>query len=485
MGDVKGRELVFRSDVRNEQVVISAAIAGGPRADAFRREATRHPPDAFLTPEHATIWQAIREAEHRKLAPDPATLARLSGGEADVSYLAELMVARPDVPDDSTLAFALEQLVWDRQKHVAVTGPIDALLQSIQKGEGAERVRGLSRQVSACFDGWGDRKYLHDPEVLVAEQVADVRQRMSGRAVYPYGLAGLDFFEPEQGEAAKRRLIPGAAPGQVTVVTGTPGSGKSTACARLMLGLARQRRKVLCGAWEMTGGTTLELMACLSLGWSRADLTLGNLAEEQLAELAERMTQLAKWVRFLANPFRRGSGGKPSNERNLDAIHGYLADSGCTVFVADLWKRALVDARPEDEEEALYRQQAMCEELGIHAILVQQQRLKDIELRPDKRPTREGIKGSGAWTEVADTILGIHRPALWKAISDNVLEIDVLKQRHGKWPLAVEFDWDPERGMIAGGRTVEYEMSSGRDPSSNPIDTKIREPKQGGGKGRR
>lgn len=477
MAETKGRELVFRNDPTNEAVVIAAALCSGERAAAFRKEAVRHPPDAFLTPEHATIWKAVREAYNRNLPPEPATLNRLSGGDVDIAYVAELMAARPDVPDDETLRFALDALAWDRQKHVAVTGPIEGLLDAIQKGADPERVRGLARAVSASFDGWGARQHLLDPQELVRQQIADMRERMVGRAVYPYGVPGLDFFDPVDGaEENRRRMIPGAKPGQVTVVTGVPGSGKSTTTARIVLGLARQKRRVLYGAWEMTGGVTLELLACMSLGWSRSDLTEGRFKNEHLREIETRMLALSKWVRFLANPFRRAGGGKPSNERNLDLVHGYLADAGCEIFVADLWKRALVDARPEDEEEALYRQQAMAEELGIHAILIQQQRLKDIELRPDKRPTREGIKGSGAWTEIADTILGIHRPALWKNVSDCVLEVDILKQRYGKWPLAVEFDWDADRGMISGGRSVEYEMSAGRD-NANPIDAKLRDPK--------
>jgi len=39
-----------------------------------------------------------------------------------------------------------------------------------------------------------------------------------------------------------------------------------------------------------------------------------------------------------------------------------------------------------------------------------------------------------------------------------VLEVDVLKQRRGPWPLAVEFDWDGERGLITGGRPIPYEQ---------------------------
>jgi hypothetical protein len=488
---MQGREVTFSVDPINEMVVIAAALAAGERAESFRKVAVRHPPDAFLATGHPPIWRAIREAHNRGLAPDPATLARLSCGEIDVAYLAELMHARPEVPDDATLKFSLDQLAWDRQKYVAVTGPIEALIEAISKSGDPERVRGLARAVSAAFDGWGDRKHLLDPNELVRAQIADMRERMVGRAIYPYGreahLSGLDSYE-ENGEQ-KWRTQPGAKPGLVTVITGVPGAGKSSFVARIVLAQIRMRRKVLYGAWEMTGGVTLELLAVMSLGWSRSDMSVGRFrggqfTNVQLRELETRMNLIAEHVTFMANPFRRTTGGgRASNERNLDIVHGYLADSGCSVFVADLWKRCLVETRPDDEEEALYRQQAMLEELGVHGILVQQQRSKDVEQRPDKRPTREGIKGSGAWTEVPDTILGVHRPALWKPVTDNVLEVIFLKQRYGKWPIAVEFDWDAELGMISGGRKIDYEMMGGGG-SNNDLDASLRTKSDAGKKGR-
>lgn len=219
-------------------------------------------------------------------------------------------------------------------------------------------------------------------------------------------------------------------------------------------------RTVLFGAWEMESGITLELLACISLGWSRSELMEGRgPAATPLGrmQLEERMHLLSQRIRFMDNPFWKERGGKPSNERHLDLIHGYLADSGCEVFIADLWKRCLVDDAPSAEEHALIRQQAMLEELRVHGILLQQQRLKDIEMRADKRPSRDGIKGSGAWVEVADTILAPHRPALWKKMEDDKLEMFVLKQRYGKWPLGVEFDWNPDTGQVWGGRAIEYD----------------------------
>jgi KaiC/GvpD/RAD55 family RecA-like ATPase len=475
----EGRELVFRPNHHSEQVLLAAAMV----ASEYRRAVVaRQPSDRFLVAEHRAIWNALRESVRLGVDADPATLARLVD-DLNVPYLAELVQARPALPDAATLSYHEQKLVWDHQRYVALTGPISSLLEAIQEGEEPDRVRGFARATAECFEGWSDRRYLHTTEQLVAELETDLRLRMQGRAVYPFGLLGLDYIDPEPSQASslmQRRMIPGAAPGNITVVTGTPGSGKSTVTARIVLGLARQRRRVLYGAWEMSSRITLELLATFSLGWSRTMLMTGQYDETHIAAIKERATQIARFVRFMSNPFRRRIGDRPSNERNLDVVAGYIADTGCDVFVGDLWKRCLAKADPDDEEEALYRQQAICEELSIHAILVQQQRLKDIEARADKRPTRDGVKGSGAWVEVADNMIGVHRPALWKPMPDTTIELDILKQRYGKWPLAIEFNWDADRGMIDGGRSIPYEMlGTGNELSS--VDAAI----MGGKKDRR
>jgi len=291
---------------------------------------------------------------------------------------------------------------------------------------------------------------------LVREQHAKIMSRKTDRACYPYGIEGLDC-----NEKGEWRLVPGAAPGKVTVLTGVSGGGKSTVAALMALGLARQGRRVLFGAWEMGDGTTLELLALQSLGWSRTLFATGLVTDEEAEQHRVRMESIAGWVRFWKMPFGVDRGVRWSNDSALDAVHAAMADSGCEVAIFDLWKRCLVDTSPDAEEHALVRQQAIAEETKCHVILVQQQRLKDVETRPDKRPTREGIKGSAAWVEVADTILGVHDQSLFKRVDQTTLELLVLKQRFGRWPLAVEFDWTPDVGQICNGRSVDYDPSGG------------------------
>jgi replicative DNA helicase len=383
----------------------------------------------------------------------------------------------------ANLEFHVETLLWDSTRASAVEGPIASLLEAVQnQREEPARVRALARSVSQAFEGSGTN-YLLEAKELVRAQVAEIDKRIGGKS-YPFGIEGLDFYEQEEGEPPRRRLLEGAAPGLVTVVTGVPGGGKSTFVFNLALGLRRQKRRVLMGAWEMQAGPSLEIMAAIDLGLSRSRVTEGRLLPEERVALEDRMHVLSLRIRFMSNPFRRGklAGKKITNEQNLDIVRENISDSGCDVAILDLWKRCLRDTRPDEEEEALIHQQAMLEEMRVHGILVQQLRAKDVEQRADKTPTRESIKGSGAWIEVPDNIFGVNRPALWKSkVDDDVLQVIVMKQRKGVWPLAIEFDWDGDTGKIANGRSVPYEQPG----EGNELDAFIPAPQIGGGRKKR
>ncbi len=450
--DRKQVEITIPTDPVNEQVIIAAAVVD----EATRKDLVKRlQPDHFLSPEHRVIWSALQELTRKQLAYDPATLQRLVGDQkGSIKYLGQLEQLRPELPEN--LQWHIDSLLWDKQRATAVAGPISSLIEALRDPHApAERVRALARHVGESFKGGhGAGQYLHETKELVRTQILEIEKRVAGHACFPYGVEGLDIDL----DTGRRRVLPGAAPGQITVLTAISGGGKSTTAAHFALGLGRQRRRVLYGAWEMGGGMTLELLACIALGWSRADLMEGvQLPENWKTTLEEKMHAIGKWVVFMKNPFRRNRGDKNINERNLDMVQEHISDSGCEVFIGDLWKRCLKDASPEAEEEGLMRQQAMAEEMHVHCILLQQQRLKDIEQRADKRPTREGIKGSSAWVEVADTIIGTNLPALWKKVEDDRLEMILLKQRYGRWPLAVEFDWNGAYGSIERGRSIEYD----------------------------
>lgn len=440
-------------DVVNEIVMLSAVMVD---QNAAARYLPTISADSFFGEGHAAAWAVLQRLRDQGLTYDPATVRQMSGGTVNTDTLDAYIADRPAAPPN--LRYHAECLAWDRARIEAVRGPVTQFLEAIRDPQSdPSKVRALARAIGTSFDGMGDRRYLRDPAGLIREHRAELEDRRMGRAVFPYGLEGFDFRGEDEDRPGEARLIPGAAPGKVTIVVGVSGSGKSTTTARLALEQARQGRKVLYGAWEQKSNMTLEIVAAISLGWSRSDIMAGKLTEEERDELLGEMERLSEWIRFLDLPYGRAAGERRSNDSNLDLLHQYIADVNPDVFIGDLFRRVLVETEPDAEEQALYRAQAMAQETQAHMILVQQLRLKDVEARPDQRPTRESIKGTSAWIDIADTIIGWYRPHLHRNVPDDTIQAIVLKQRYGAWPLAIEFDWQAEYGAVDRGRLIPYD----------------------------
>jgi Intein splicing domain/DnaB-like helicase N terminal domain len=247
-------------------------------------------------------------------------------------------------------------------------------------------------------------------------------------------------------------------------------SGKSTLACRIALGQIRQKRRVLYGAWEMTGSESLELLAVMSLSEQGTNISRKTLqtgkgpgAEEMVAAVKERARQISPFCRFVRNPFQRGQAeDKKSNDRNLDIVQHLIEEVGADVLIADLWERCLVDDRLEAVKRALFDQQKICDETKCHGVLLHQQR-KGSEGGADPRPTAAALRGTGAWWDVGDTILGTFRPGQWKAVPDDLIVVDVLKQRWAPWPLSVEVEFDPDRAWFGRGTSVPYDQPGSRE----------------------
>jgi archaellum biogenesis ATPase FlaH len=436
-------------------VVLAAMLA----SSATRRKILRDLPiDRWQVPEHRAALAALSELERRGIAYDEAALKRLFP-DMDASYLRELAEERPGDADD--LAHYVETVRWDAARADVVRGPLAEFLAAIADPLAEPgKVRQLARSIGDGFARWKDPSRLWGAADVVRALGDELDARLEGRAVYPYGIDGLDYYQDEDGRA---RLVPGARPGTITILTGTPGSGKSSTACRIALGQARRKRRVLYGAWEMGGPETLELLAVMSLAEegipvSRTALQTGKGRgiAEMIERVKDRASQIARFVRFVKNPFDRQS-PKASNSQNLDRVRALIEDTGADVFIADLWERCLVDERVEEVKQALEYTQELCSRTRCHGVLLQQQR-KESGQRLEPRPTAQGLRGTSAWWDIGDTILGVFRPAQWKAMPDEVVVFDVLKQRYAPYPLSVEVEWDPDRAWFGKGISVPYDQ---------------------------
>lgn len=433
-------------DLGNEQTIIASVL----HDSALRGTLTKkYPPDYFTDTQHAAIWAAMRAIQQQALTFDIPALMKELGGTVPQSYITDLMQSQPKPA--ANIKDHIELLEWDVAKVRGIEGPLSALLKGLKTNEKPGRIRALAKSTAIAFDIKTGQKYMKDPAALAASAAKQVRDRAAA-GHYEFGIKELDYFDD-----GKPRLVPGAAPGGTTLITGVSGSAKSTIAARIAYEQARMGNKVLFGAWEMGPEMTIGLMACFARGWPRSKVVLGNMTPKELLDFQDTCESIGQYVRFFDAPFSDAPTAAHTNEAALDMLYQNVADSGCSMLIADLWERMIPDANPERERRALFSQQGIAQDTQTHCVLVCQQRSKAVEQTAGKRPGRATILGSSAWVDIADNIFGVHRPGLWRGgVDDDTLEILILKQRYGRWPLAVQFDWDGDKGSISNGHEIEF-----------------------------
>lgn len=445
----KSKEEEFYYDAANEQVVIQAAILSKQRRKALVHQLSS---DEFLVPRHSLIWKALRAVEDQGLDYSNEIMTRMmrdeGGDDAALEYLAQLEEDLPDRVDN--LEWHVGTLQWDATRARALKTSIPELIKAVKDPKATPNdVHASTRAVSRALEG-GGRRHIHRPEVLYRNYRAELAARRAKRNVYPLGF---DVFD--------HKLTEGFMPGRTTVVAGVPGSGKSTVMAAWTIFLAQLGRRPLYCCWEMEPESMIDVMCSFMTGVTLRQIVQGELSDKD----AKRVDKASKWIlskiRFMGLPFfdelRRGDKKKPSNDRNLDILEGYIAESGCDVAVYDVWERMLFWLDPSDVSRALIRMQDLHKEYAVQGVIVQHLRLKDVEARSDKRPTRESIKGTGTYTEVADQIYGIHRDAQFKKVEDNTVETINMKQRKGESNWSIRWAWDGARCYVGDPEEVPYD----------------------------
>lgn len=442
----KREEIVY--DSTNERTVIGAQIADRATRKVLVRTLA---PDEHLVPEHVVMQRALRVMEEHGLEYDGAVFRRLIADEGipvDEGYIASIE-ADAQLPEN--LDWHVETLRWDATRARIVRGPVPELVKVLKDPKaGPDALTSAARAILRAVEGGAQgRRHMRRSPELNRSFKAEIAARRAQGNFYSMGYDAID-----------QKLVEGSMPKRTELIVGLSGSGKSTFTADYVQRLAGLNRRVLMGAWEMGTESILDVMAAQRCRIPIENVVQGELTPEEIAEVYAAIDWLTEHIQFMDNAFfgvGAGEKGRPSNDRSLDLFEGYIAESGCDVIVADLWERCLVDLSYDGVTKALYRQQDMFARYNVHGVMVHQLKLKEVEQRPDKRPTRESVKGSGAFVEVADLLWGVHRDAQFKRVPDDSLEVICLKQRKGKAFWSVRFDWDGSIGLVTGGEEVPYD----------------------------
>lgn len=305
--------------------------------------------------------------------------------------------------------------------------PGQALAEELARRIGKDKCR------LAKFDSKDFNEILNDPSRNGKEEVQRIVQ-----AAEPYPIAGLsdagtfeervnDLYTKGQGSGfstgySSLDTVYTVAPGQLTVVTGYPSSGKSNFVDQLMVNLARD------SDWKFA----------VASFENSPEIHISRLMEiytrKRFFEGRDRMTEKEKedaftWVKehFL---FIDSAGEEPNTlESILTRARAAVKRMGVRGMVIDPYNYIDLDRRDTTETDAisqmLTKVQRFCKAQDVHTWFVAHPSKMQRAGTDQPRPDGMSISGSMAWWAKADCGLTVHR-------QDKYVEIAVWKCRY-RW----------------------------------------------------
>jgi len=238
----------------------------------------------------------------------------------------------------------------------------------------------------------------------------------------------------------------GKSPGELWIVCGRPGSGKSAVACNGILNDGYAGNPTLLFSKEMNYNTLVERLISIDSGVPISDIRLGVLNQEKVDKIKLSLQNIKKMPIYLDTNFLMDDYYIESVIKKFTNSKGIKS-----VFVDYL---QLVAERDENMVHTLGRISRMLKVyasgLGISIVALSQLN-REVEHRDNKRPIMSDIKQSGSIEEDADLVIGLYRDEYYNKETKypGLMEFIFLKNRNGPTG-TVTLDFVAETNKVKG-----------------------------------
>ncbi|TWJ06495.1 replicative DNA helicase [Stackebrandtia albiflava] len=380
----------------------------------------------FYKPAHAIIYDAICDKYAKGEPADAITLAAALADSGDLGkigggpYLHTLIASVPTAANASYYARIVSERAILRRL-------IEAGTRVVQLGYGAAAGGGrdiddlvdlaqqavydvTERRVSEDFAVLSD---LLQPTLDEIEAVGESGGTMTG---VPTGFADLD------------RLLNGLQPGQLIIVAGRPGAGKSTAAMDFIRHASLHHQQA--AAMFSLEMSKIEIVMRVLSAETRVPLHVlrsGGLSDDDWTRLARRMGEIAEAPLFVDDTPSMTLMEIRAKARRLKQRHNLKLIVVDYLQLMSSPKR--VESRQQEVSEISRGMKLLAKEVECPVIAVAQLN-RGPEQRTDKRPQLSDLRESGSLEQDADVVILLHRDDYYDKESPRAGEADFIVAKH-------------------------------------------------------
>lgn len=386
---------------------------------------------AFLAPEdffllrHTRIWQAFTRLSERNEPIDYLTTgAELQtmrvldeiGGHA---YLIQVMNNTPTSTHAEIYARLVERTAI-RRRMLEHSGKVRALALDQEGSLDAILDAGEASWLALLPQQDQDVRPIDD---LLSDYHDTYQYRLMGKAPvgFPTGFRDLDG------------LFGGLKRGEVTLIGGRPGSGKTSLLLSMLLGMARAGVRCALFELEMSVESLLTRLLSIESAIAAPLIAQAQLTPQQQSRLIETMGRLAELPIMMDDTPGVTLGSLRQKMRRIKHR------TGLDVVLID-YLQLMSGGAPA---KGLSRQQELglisrglkryAKELNVH-ILAGVQLNRELERRRDKRPQLSDLREAGDLEQDADNVAFIYRDEMYNEATEFPNQADVVVAKHRNGP---------------------------------------------------
>jgi replicative DNA helicase len=411
-------------DVAAEQCVLGGMLLS---KDAIADVVEILSTDDFYRPSHAVVYDVICAMYAQNEPADPVTVAAAltdSGEIGKIGGAPYLHTLISSVPTAANAAY-YARIVKDRAILRAV---IQAGTRVVQLGYGT--ASGQDRDIDDLVDlaqqivydltsHEASTGYEHIADLL-QPTVDDIESSADKPMGIPTGFKDLDA------------LLTGLRGGQLIIVAGRPGAGKSTAAMDFMRSAAvKERLPSIIFSLEMSKSEVVTRLLSAEAKVALSALRSGDLSDDDWTLLARKMGELSEVPLFVDD----------SPSMNLMEIRAKARRlkqrNDLKLIIVDylqlMSSPKKVESRQQEVSEISRGLKLLAKEIDCPVVAVAQLN-RGPEQRSDKRPQLSDLRESGSLEQDADIVILLHREDYYDPESPRAGEADfiVAKHRNGR-----------------------------------------------------
>lgn len=381
-------------------------------------------PEDFAVTQHQDIYQAILACDAAGRPIDVITvtdalrkakrLSRVGGSDAVEAFAAR--------SGESTNILAHAQIVADKSKlrRLYSAGRSITTAATAPSAEAGDVLSEAESQIFAIGQEKSRGSLVEMAQAVPKMLETLARARTSVLSGQSTGFGGLD------------RLTGGFQGGQLIILAARPAMGKSA----LAVQIARHIAETSGGyvpllSYEMSSTEILMRMLSTSLGYDLLRLRNGDIPSGMERDMAVAAQKMAELTMFIDDNPPETIGGVRSAMRRL-ARRGPI--SAIVIDYLQLMSgesRHANENRTQEVSEISRGLKRLATELNVPVVALSQLN-RQLEQRPNKRPSLSDLRESGSLEQDANAVLFLYREHVYNAAADaGAAELIIAKQRNG------------------------------------------------------